>query len=106
MLGLFKKNKDNLLMIKYPIKGEMIDITDVPDPVFCEKIVGDGVAFQPLEGRVVSPVEGEVLQIMDTKHAIGLKSTITPMVITNMEEIKSIEKSNGQQEEWSMKVVK
>jgi len=39
MLGLFKKNKDNPLVVKSPIKGQIIDITDVPDAVFSQKIV-------------------------------------------------------------------
>ena len=63
MLELFKTNRKNTLMIKAPMEGRLIAIEDVPDPVFSQKILGDGLAIDPVEGKVVSPVEGEVLQI-------------------------------------------
>jgi len=55
-----------------PIKGKMLPITDVPDKVFSEKMMGDGFAVDPDEGVVVSPVDGKVSGVFPTKHAIGL----------------------------------
>lgn len=52
----------------------MVPLEQVPDPVFSEKMMGDGVAVIPEEGVLVSPVEGEVVQVFHTKHAIGIKS--------------------------------
>lgn len=57
-----------------PISGNCIEITKCEDPVFSEKILGDGVAIEPTNGDVFSPVDGEIIQTVDTKHAIGIKS--------------------------------
>lgn len=57
-----------------PLSGKVISIEDVPDPMFAEKMLGDGIAIDPLEGHVVSPVEGEIVQVFPTKHAVGIKS--------------------------------
>jgi PTS system IIA component, Glc family (TC 4.A.1) len=45
----------------------------VPDPVFSRKMVGDGVALEPTEGIVYSPVNGTLIQLFPTKHALGIK---------------------------------
>lgn len=47
---------------------------EVPDPVFSQKIVGDGVAVIPSEGKLLSPVDGEIISVADTKHAYGLRT--------------------------------
>jgi N-acetylglucosamine PTS system EIICBA or EIICB component len=57
-----------------PIEGEIIPITEVEDQVFSQKMMGDGFAIIPAKGSVVSPVDGEVINVFPTKHAIGLKS--------------------------------
>ena len=54
--------------------GELVAIEDVPDPTFSQKMIGDGAAIKPIDGRVVSPVEGEILQVFPTKHAIGIRT--------------------------------
>lgn len=144
MFGIFSKKA---IEIKSPINGRIIPIEDVPDQVFAQKMVGDGVAIEAAEGSVVSPVDGEVVQIFPTKHAIGLrtqegieilihvgidtvnmkgegfvaliekgdkvkigqelvkfdlnlvkekaKSVISPVIITNFNEMASVEKSSG-----------
>ncbi|AZB43293.1 PTS glucose transporter subunit IIA [Bacillus sp. FJAT-42376] len=57
-----------------PMKGKLVSLEEVPDPVFSQKMMGDGAAIIPAEGKVVSPVNGEVIQLFHTKHAIGLRS--------------------------------
>ncbi|KAB7663396.1 glucose-specific PTS transporter subunit IIBC [Bacillus sp. B1-b2] len=57
-----------------PIKGELVPITDVPDAVFAGKMMGDGFAIIPSEGTVVSPVDGKIVNLFPTKHAIGIKA--------------------------------
>ena len=52
----------------------MKNIEEVPDPVFAGRMMGDGVAIDPTEGVVVSPVDGEIVQLFHTKHAIGIKA--------------------------------
>ncbi|KOP78248.1 glucose-specific PTS transporter subunit IIBC [Cytobacillus solani] len=57
-----------------PIKGEVMPITEVPDAVFSEKMMGDGFAILPSEGTIVSPVDGKIINLFPTKHAIGILS--------------------------------
>ncbi len=137
----FRKKEETLVA---PLTGKIVEIEQVPDPTFSQKLMGDGVAIDPAEGIVVSPVNGEVIQFFHTKHAIGIRSdaglellihvgldtvmmngegfvghvkvgdkvkagdrlltfdlelvkekaasTITPIVITNMDAIQSLEK--------------
>ncbi|MGV3243932.1 PTS sugar transporter subunit IIA [Staphylococcus sp. 11261D007BR] len=57
-----------------PMSGEFVKIEDIPDPVFAQKMMGDGFGIEPSEGMVVSPIEGVVDNVFPTKHAIGLKA--------------------------------
>jgi len=52
--------------------GQVINIEDVKDPVFSQKMMGDGFAVKPENGKIVSPVAGKVTSIFPTKHALGL----------------------------------
>ena len=52
--------------------GEVIAISDVKDPVFSQKMMGDGFAVEPENGNIYSPVAGTVTSIFPTKHALGL----------------------------------
>jgi len=52
--------------------GQVINIEDVKDPVFSQKMMGDGFAVEPENGKIVSPVSGKVTSIFPTKHALGL----------------------------------
>jgi beta-glucoside PTS system EIICBA component len=56
------------------VKGEMIPLENVNDPVFSNKTMGDGVAFMPEAGEITSPVDGTIEVAFPTGHAIGLKS--------------------------------
>ncbi len=57
-----------------PMEGKILPITEVPDQVFSGKMMGDGFAIEPTEGVVVSPVDGEIVNVFPTKHAIGIQS--------------------------------
>jgi PTS system D-glucosamine-specific IIC component len=57
-----------------PLKGELKPITEVPDQVFAGKMMGDGFAIVPAEGTIVSPVNGKIVNLFPTKHAIGILS--------------------------------
>ncbi|MFL6516533.1 MAG: glucose PTS transporter subunit IIA, partial [Bacillus sp. (in: firmicutes)] len=57
-----------------PLKGEIKPITEVPDQVFAGKMMGDGFAIVPAEGMIVSPVNGKIVNLFPTKHAIGILS--------------------------------
>ncbi len=62
------------MIIKAPVTGKIIPIDQVPDPVFSQKIIGDGVAVEPEEGRILSPIDGEVVSVAPTLHAYGFRS--------------------------------
>lgn len=55
-----------------PMQGRMMPLAEVPDPIFSGQLVGNGVAFMPDRGELVSPVTGKVIHIYPTMHAIGL----------------------------------
>ncbi|WP_339226105.1 PTS glucose transporter subunit IIA [Oceanobacillus sp. FSL K6-2867] len=147
---LFKKKEEvtDITLIA-PVSGEVVALEEVPDPVFSEKMMGDGVAIKPKNGDVVSPVNGEIIQVFPTKHAVGIraengaeilihigletvslngegftsfvgegeqvkqgdklihfdmeivrekaKSSITPIIITNTEEMREVEEKTIQQ---------
>ncbi|RIO63627.1 PTS glucose transporter subunit IICBA [Staphylococcus haemolyticus] len=57
-----------------PGTGHIIPLSEVPDKVFSEKMMGDGVGFVPEKGEIVAPFDGIVKTIFPTKHAIGLES--------------------------------
>ncbi|MBS6026300.1 glucose-specific enzyme IIA component of PTS [Haemophilus pittmaniae] len=153
-MGLFdklfgsKENKSVEVQIYAPLSGEIVNIEDVPDVVFSEKIVGDGIAIRPNGNKIVAPVDGVIGKIFETNHAFSMeskegvelfvhfgidtvelkgegftrvaaegqsvkrgdtviefdlalleskaKSVLTPVVISNMDEIASIEKKSGE----------
>ncbi|MCD5325553.1 MULTISPECIES: glucose-specific PTS transporter subunit IIBC [Pontibacillus] len=57
-----------------PLKGEIMPISEVPDDVFSGKMMGDGFAILPSDGEIVSPINGKVLNVFPTKHALGLQA--------------------------------
>ncbi|MBB6425289.1 phosphoenolpyruvate--protein phosphotransferase [Sphingopyxis sp. JAI128] len=62
------------LIITSPVRGWATTLDDVPDPVFAQRMMGDGVAIQPLGDTVVAPFDGEVVTLHDAGHAISLRS--------------------------------
>lgn len=142
-----KSRSANTVEIYAPLSGEIVSIEDVPDVVFAEKIVGDGIAIKPSGSAIVAPADGTIGKIFETNHAFstetdsGLemfvhfgidtvelkgegfrriaeegqrvsrgdtiiefdlalleekaKSTLTPVVISNMDEITGLTKLSG-----------
>ncbi len=62
------------IRILSPLTGTAVALEEVPDPVFSQKIIGDGVAIIPRDGKLVSPIDGEVVSVAETLHAYGLRS--------------------------------
>jgi PTS system beta-glucosides-specific IIC component len=56
-----------------PLSGEIIQLTEVNDPVFSSGILGQGVAIRPSDGRVLAPIAGVVTALLGSKHAIGIR---------------------------------
>lgn len=72
MMFHFGKKKTEGTQMYATQTGRAIALSEVPDNVFSEKILGDGVAILPKEGVVVSPVDGVIEQVADTLHAYGI----------------------------------
>lgn len=70
MLNFLKKKSG----IVAPVEGECLPITEVDDKVFSTKMMGDGFAIIPEGDTIVSPMDGEIVTIPSSKHAIGLRS--------------------------------
>lgn len=68
----FLKGKRKGNCIGSPCKGKAVALTEVPDPTFSEKILGDGFAVIPSEGKIYAPADGEVTVVFDTLHAITM----------------------------------
>lgn len=76
-MGLFDifKKKQEVVTIYSPMNGRIIPLDEVPDKAFAEKMVGDGCAIEPDKGVICSPVEGELMNIFPTNHAVIFEST-------------------------------
>ncbi len=66
--------KEHICAIHSVATGEAVPLSRVPDAVFSEKVLGDGIAVLPQEGRIVSPVAGTIASVASTKHAIGIRA--------------------------------
>lgn len=62
------------LIITSPLRGWATTLDEVPDPVFAQRMMGDGVAIQPLGDTVVAPFDGEIVTLHEAGHAISLRS--------------------------------
>lgn len=72
--SLFNKDVKKKREICAYVAGSLVDIEDVPDLIFSEKMMGDGVAILPINGEVVAPVDGEIILIVETKHAFAIRT--------------------------------
>lgn len=69
MFGFGKKKENALYAVQ---DGEIVPIEKVPDQVFSQKILGEGIALLPEKGRILSPLSGTVSNVADTLHAYGI----------------------------------
>jgi PTS system beta-glucosides-specific IIC component len=75
MFGKLKETlgiKDKKNTILAPVKGYACPLSEVSDPTFSQEILGKGIAIKPVKGRIVSPVNGTVTLVFETKHAVSV----------------------------------
>ena len=60
------------LIIYSPLSGPVVPLEEVPDPVFAQRMAGDGSAIDPLDHRLLSPCSGKVTRVHRNRHAVGL----------------------------------
>ena len=70
LFDIFKKKEKTIVTIYSPINGKIIELKEVPDEAFAQKMVGDGCAIEPDKGSICSPIEGQLMNIFPTNHAI------------------------------------
>jgi len=71
-------------IIYSPISGSLLPIEKVDDSTFSQKLLGDGIAIDPIDGNVYSPIKGKVVALFPTNHAIGLESESGARVIVHI----------------------
>lgn len=71
MFGFTRKKE----IIYMPVDGKIIELKEVSDPVFSQNMMGDGFAILPANDSIYSPINGSVVSIFPTKHAIMLQTT-------------------------------
>lgn len=71
VFSFFKKGK---LQIISPVTGNIIPLEEVPDPVFSQKMMGEGIAVIPTAGDIYAPVNGTIILTAATKHAVGIRA--------------------------------
>ena len=70
LFDIFKKKEKTIVTIYSPMNGKVIELKEVPDEAFAQKMVGDGCAIEPDKGSICSPIEGQLMNIFPTNHAI------------------------------------
>jgi len=68
------REKNKVLELYSPLNGTVIALSEVPDMVFSSKMLGDGAAILPVNGKIYAPVDGTLTTIAETKHAFGFET--------------------------------
>lgn len=64
----------NSVVLKVPLQGKVIQLNDVPDPTFADKILGDGFAIDPTSNVITAPCNGVVMHVFPTGHAVAMQT--------------------------------
>ncbi len=68
------ESRTSTLVLKAPLSGFLVPIESVPDPVFAQKMVGDGVSIDPTSASLLAPCQGTVIQIHSANHALTIRT--------------------------------
>ncbi len=64
----------SILTLMAPLSGYLVPLAQVPDPVFAQKMVGDGVSIDPISQSLLAPCDGEIMQLHPSNHAVTVKT--------------------------------
>ncbi|MFC4767883.1 phosphoenolpyruvate--protein phosphotransferase [Effusibacillus consociatus] len=67
--------EQNIVPVYRPVQGSTVPVEQIPDPVFSAKLLGDGLAIQAENGIVRSPVDGEIVVLFPSFHAIAIRTS-------------------------------
>lgn len=73
MFDLFKKKSPKNIEVMSPLNGKAVPLAEVPDEAFAAGHMGEGIAIEPSEGRLVAPFDGTVAHVIKSKHAVMLE---------------------------------
>lgn len=80
LFNLLKKNSEMVestesfpVILAADAKGTLISLEQIPDELFSQGVLGQGCGIMPTEGKVYAPMDGKIIQVADTLHAIGLE---------------------------------
>lgn len=62
------------LSLRAPVTGVLVPIEKVPDPVFAQKMVGEGISIDPVDNHLLAPCDGEVIHVHPAKHAVSIRA--------------------------------
>lgn len=71
-MGLFKRKQKQTTKIYAPVDGTLLPLEQVEDPVFSQKMMGEGIAILAQGNEVLAPADGKLTMIAETKHAFGM----------------------------------
>ena len=71
MFGIFKAKKQ---IVVSPADGDVVDLAEVPDEVFSQKMAGEGIAIMPRSNTFIAPISGTITKIFSTNHAFSIKT--------------------------------
>lgn len=71
MFGLFKKKSSE---IHTPVNGVVVALKEVNDPVFSERMMGEGFAVKPIDGKIHSPIKGTIKSVFSSLHALTIEA--------------------------------
>lgn len=77
----FKKKKE---LFQIPIKGTLVDISKIDDPMFSQKTMGDGIAIRPSSKEVYAPYSGKITSCFPTKHAYGITTNCGKEILIHL----------------------
>ena len=72
MFGFFNKEKAIKKSVHAFANGKYVALEEVGDPVFAQKLLGDGFGIEPIDGKIKAPISGKISIVFPTKHAIGI----------------------------------
>lgn len=70
--------------IKAPVAGRLISLDEVPDPVFAQRMMGEGFAVDPTGNVVCAPVDGEIMMIAPTSHAFAIRTPLGAEILVHI----------------------
>ncbi len=84
MIGTSKENAGSRFVLNSPASGKVVPLTEIPDEIFSQGVIGLGVAVEPDEGKIYAPDDGKVLGLFKTLHAITMRTSFGAEILIHI----------------------